>query len=162
MFVKWVGRCGRLIPQWSQDCLEACCVWSLSGHFNISPGPRIGPHVAPAITGGSPLVLPPPSAALPRPVAAVCHFCCVYQTAASHIPPLSLCFLFLRHVLFKHQTRPMPNAERDIFRPQILFTVPPNIASSQFQRRFARGPLTPSPSSTFSTISPLTQCLLYH
>ena len=75
-----VARCGRLIPQWSQGCLEACCVWSLSGHFNISPRPRVGPHVAPAITGGSPssFLLPPslpPSAALPHPAAAaVCHF----------------------------------------------------------------------------------------
>lgn len=26
-----------LIPQWSQDCLEACCVWSLLDQLNISP-----------------------------------------------------------------------------------------------------------------------------
>lgn len=106
MFGNWTGQCGRLIPQWSQDCLEACCVWSLSGHFNISPRSWIGPHVAEAITRGSPssFVLPP-SAGLPHPAAAVCHF--VVSTkllSASHIPLLSLCFLFLQHISFTPQT----------------------------------------------------------
>lgn len=95
MFEIWAGQCGRLIPQWSQDCLEACCVWSLSGHFNISPSSWIGPHVAPAITRGSPSsFFLPPSAGLPHPAAAVCYF--VVSTkllSASQIPLFSLCFL---------------------------------------------------------------------
>lgn len=88
----WVVRCGKLIPQWSQDCLESCCVWSLSGHFNISPRPWVSPHVAPAITGGSPSsFFLPPSAALPHSAAAASLLCKRW--------PLTFFFFFF-HFLF--------------------------------------------------------------
>jgi len=102
MVVFEIGWRGRLIPQWSQDCLEACCVWSVSGHFNISPRPWIGPHVALPIIGGQlSSILLPPSAGLPHHVAPVCHF--VLSTILW--PPTSLCFYFAffisQHISFK-------------------------------------------------------------
>lgn len=165
MFVKWVVQCGRLIPQWSQDCLEACCVWSVSGHFNISPRPWLGPHVTPAITGGS------PSSFFHPPC-----FCCSSSRCCCRLP-LLLCLLnsgllhsfsvtlFLHHIL-NILALNITAAENKVWHNilhKILFTMPSNITSLQLERRFKREPVTPpSPSWTFSTISLLTQCLLYH
>lgn len=102
-FGKWVGRRGRLIPLWSQDSLEACCVWSLSGHFNICPRPWICPHVAPAITGESPRSLFLPS--LCRCPAYCCCClpqCCVFYTLTSQVLLLFFCFSFTFYSNIKH------------------------------------------------------------
>lgn len=146
----WVVHCEKLIPQWSQDCLEACCVWSLSGHFNISPRPWVSPHVAPAITGGSPLsFFLPPSAALPQSTAVV------YQL-------LVLLKFFVFRFLFYFTTTFLSNVKHNRYWAcDIIFRTKSNLLLLQTLRLESWVTVTVAPRVHQKPFQP-SLCLLYH
>lgn len=155
VFWSWASQCGRLIPQWSQDCLEACCVWSLSGHFNISPSSRIGPHVAPAITKGSPLsFFLLPSAGHSHP-AAVCHSVVSPKLLSTPQIPRTFVFRFAFYSEAKH------SKYVNILHRNPMYYSSKHCVFTDAQW-FGCELLTLNPSSAFSAISLSTPCLLYH
>lgn len=84
----WVAQCGKLIPQWSHGCLEACCVWSLTGHFNISLKASGRPPCRCGNYRRIPLIILPPSVARPQPAAALCH---ILLSHFPFCPPIPHC-----------------------------------------------------------------------